>query len=76
MVSVPDRLQLSAENISLSGVYLMDRGDTLILYLGKVTSQFFCEKVRPFLRAERLYNNPPPYLCPLIPKSHAPGSGV
>jgi len=45
VVSVPDRLQLSAENISLSGVYLMDRGDTLILYLGKVTSQFFCEKI-------------------------------
>jgi len=45
VVAVPERLQLSAENISLSGVYLMDRGDILYLYLGKVAPQFFCEKI-------------------------------
>ena len=48
VVAVPERLQLSAENISLSGVYLMDRGDILYLYLGKVAPQFFCEKVHCF----------------------------
>ena len=29
----------------MSGVYLMDLGDIMYLYLGKVTSSFFCEKI-------------------------------
>jgi len=41
----PDRLQLTSEHIAMSGVYLMDLGDILYLYLGKVTSTFFCEKI-------------------------------
>jgi len=46
-VSVPNppRKQLSSENISLSGAYLMDLGDIFYLYLGKVVSAFFCEKI-------------------------------
>jgi len=41
----PDRLQLSSENIAMSGAYLMDLGDIMYLYLGKVISSFFCEKI-------------------------------
>ncbi len=42
----PPRLQLSAEHVTLSGVYLMDVGDFFYLYVGKVAPQFFCEKVK------------------------------
>lgn len=45
LIPNPDRLQLSAEHIAMSGVYLMDLGDMMYLYLGKVTSSFFCEKI-------------------------------
>merc|ERR1719339_685751 len=45
VIPVVDRLQLSAENVSLSGVYLLDRGDCFLLYLGKLAPQFFCEKI-------------------------------
>lgn len=45
VVPAPDRLQLSAEHISLSGVYLLDRGDLIYLYLGKITQTFFLEKI-------------------------------
>ena len=31
--------------ISLNGAYLMDCGDKMILFIGKVVSSFFCEKV-------------------------------
>jgi protein transport protein SEC24 len=46
-VSVPNppRKQLSSENISLSGAYLMDLGDIFYLYLGKVVHQMFFEKI-------------------------------
>ncbi len=45
MTPCPPRLQLSAEHVALSGVYLMDVGDFFYLYVGKVAPQFFCEKV-------------------------------
>jgi hypothetical protein len=47
LIPNPPRLQLSAEHVTLSGVYLMDVGDVLYLYIGKVATQFFCEKVIP-----------------------------
>ena len=31
--------------ISLNGAYLMDCGDKMLLFIGKVVSSFFCEKV-------------------------------
>ena len=42
----PDRLQLSAEHVAMNGAYLLDAGDSLLLFLGKVLQPFFCEKVR------------------------------
>lgn len=45
LVPDPPRLQLSAEKISLNGAYLMDCGDKMILFIGKVVSSFFCEKM-------------------------------
>ena len=42
----PDRLQLSAEHVSLNGAYLLDCGDQMLLFLGKVLQPFFCEKVK------------------------------
>merc|ERR1719394_1500145 len=41
----PDRLQLSAEHVSLNGAYLLDCGDQMLLFLGKVLQPFFCEKI-------------------------------
>ena len=57
----PDRLQLSAEKIAMNGnkvcvlynilcnrvpgAYLMDCGERLLLFVGKVAQPFFCEKV-------------------------------
>jgi len=41
----PDRLQLSAEKIAMNGAYLMDCGERLLLFIGKVAQPFFCEKV-------------------------------
>ena len=34
--------------ISLNGAYLMDCGDKMLLFIGKVVSSFFCEKVISF----------------------------
>merc|ERR1712179_193200 len=31
--------------ISLNGAYLMDCGDKMLLFIGKVVSSFFCEKM-------------------------------
>jgi len=45
VIHVPTRLQLSAEHITLSGVYLLDKGDILYLYLGKLTPPTFCEQI-------------------------------
>jgi len=41
----PPRLQLSAEKVALNGAYLLDCGDRMILFIGKVVSTFFCEKM-------------------------------
>lgn len=41
----PDRLQLSAEHVALNGAYLLDCGDQMLLFLGKVLQPFFCEKM-------------------------------
>lgn len=41
----PSRLQLSAEHVAMAGAYIMDVGDVLYLYVGKVAPQFFCEKI-------------------------------
>jgi len=45
VVPDPPRLQLSAEKVSLNGAYLMDCGDKMILFIGKVVSSFFCERM-------------------------------
>jgi len=45
IVPLPDRLQLSAEHTASNGAYLIDTGDQLILFLGKVLQPFFCEKI-------------------------------
>lgn len=45
VVPLPDRLQLSAEHTATNGAYLIDTGDQLILFLGKVLQPFFCEKI-------------------------------
>ena len=45
LVPQPPRLQLSAEKIAMNGAYILDCGDKLILFIGKVTQPFFCEKV-------------------------------
>lgn len=45
LVPDPPRLQLSAEKVSLNGAYLMDCGDKMILFVGKVVPSFFCEKM-------------------------------
>ena len=47
-VAQPDRLQLSAEHVAMNGAYLLDCGDQLLLFLGKVLQPFFCEKVINF----------------------------
>merc|ERR1712117_331334 len=44
-VAQPDRLQLSAEHVAMHGAYLLDCGDQLLLFLGKVLQPFFCEKM-------------------------------
>ena len=36
----------SAEHVAMNGAYLLDAGDSLLLFLGKVLQPFFCEKVR------------------------------
>jgi len=41
----PPRLQLSAEKIAMNGVYLLDMGEQLMLYIGKVAPPFFCERI-------------------------------
>merc|ERR1719153_1548998 len=41
----PPRLQLSAEKIAMNGAYLLDCGDKIILFIGKVTQPSFCEKI-------------------------------
>jgi len=45
LVPQPPRLQLSAEKIAMNGAYILDCGDKLILFIGKVTQPFFCEKM-------------------------------
>ena len=45
LIPAPDRLQLSAEHVTLNGAFLMDCGDKMLLFLGKVLQPFFCEKV-------------------------------
>ena len=45
LIPVPGRLQLSAEHVTLNGAFLMDCGDKMLLFLGKVLQPFFCEKV-------------------------------
>jgi len=44
-IADPPRLQLSAEKVALNGAYILDCGDTVILFIGKVVSSFFCEKM-------------------------------
>ncbi len=44
-IPLPGRLQLSAEHVTLNGAFLMDCGDKMLLFLGKVLQPFFCEKV-------------------------------
>jgi len=44
-VPQPGRLQLSAEHVAMNGAYLLDAGDSLLLFLGKVLQPFFCEKM-------------------------------
>jgi len=45
LIPQPPRLQLSAEKIAMNGAYLLDSGDKMILFIGKVTQPFFCEKI-------------------------------
>merc|ERR1712183_837134 len=45
LIPHPPRLQLSAEKIAMNGAYLLDCGDRLILFIGKVTQPFLCEKI-------------------------------
>ena len=45
LIPLPGRLQLSAEHVTLNGAFLMDGGDKMLLFLGKVLQPFFCEKV-------------------------------
>merc|ERR1719309_1676087 len=45
LIPQPPRLQLSAEKIAMNGAYLLDSGEKMILFIGKVTQPFFCEKI-------------------------------
>lgn len=45
LIPLPGRLQLSAEHVTLNGAFLMDGGDKMLLFLGKVLQPFFCEKM-------------------------------
>ena len=45
LIPLPGRLQLSSEHVTLNGAFLMDCGDKMLLFLGKVLQPFFCEKV-------------------------------
>ncbi len=41
----PHRLQLSYERISANGLYLMDAGDTFMLYVARGLHQFVLERI-------------------------------
>jgi len=45
LIPNPPRLQLSAEKLTMNGAFLLDMGDTLLLFIGKVCQQFFCERI-------------------------------
>jgi len=45
LVPQPPRLQLSFENVSAVGMYLLDAGDQMFLYLARGLHQFVLERV-------------------------------
>ena len=50
VVPQPARLQLSYERISATGMYLMDCGDSLMLYLCRGLHQFVLERIFKVIR--------------------------
>ena len=62
----PDRLQLSFERISATGMYLLDIGDIMYLYLSRGLHAMILERIFGVTRLNQVRC----YLCQLHAKTH------